>query len=186
MKRISILLSPLAAALVLLGACGQDSDQGARPERYSVRLTPINGSEVRATAVLSLSGERLTVDIQATGMEPERIHPQDLFGAVEADRAPRCPTANADLDADGVVGGEEAEDAYGASVRHLEPYPTVGADGELDYEVTSRIDPANVRPLGSRLLVLHGLDVGPTESGIADAYDPDVPVACGVLVRTGR
>lgn len=178
MKKTSLLMTLLASSLVLVPACGQDSQE---LDRYTARLGAINDSGVSGTASLSLVEDRLLVDIDAEEMVPDRIHPQNLFaGKGERGRA-RCPTAAADADESGLVTPEEVLDAFGPGAVPLEPFPTVGSDGELAYRVTSALEPGELEGLDGRVLVLHGLGGGRSGDGPADGYEPGMPVACGRL-----
>ena len=175
-------LTPLLVAALLLPGCGE-AERPSAPERYSTRLAPLNDSGVEGRAIFTLSSDRLIVDIEATGLEPKRIHAQNLFAATSGKRPTRCPTAEADRDGDDLVAFEEGERSYGPIARALEPYPTVGADGDLDYVMGSRVDPSRVLPLDGRVLLLQGMQVSASGGAGAELYDPGVPVACGRLAR---
>jgi hypothetical protein len=177
-KNTSFLVTLLACGLVLVPACGQDSRE---LDRYTARLRAINDSGVSGTASLNLVGDRLLVEIDAEEMVPDRIHPQNLFaGNGEQGRA-RCPTAAADADGSGLVTPVEVQDAFGPGAVPLEPFPTVGSDGELAYRLTSELEPGKLEKLDGRVLVLHGLGGGRSEGAPADGYEPGMPVACGRL-----
>ena len=178
MKKTSFLVTLLTCGLVLVPACGQDSQE---LDRYTARLRAINDSGVSGTASLSLVGDRLLVEIDAEEMVPDRIHPQNLFaGAGEQGRA-RCPTAAADADGSGLVTPVEVQDAFGPGAVPLEPFPTVGSDGELAYRLTSELEPGELEELDGRVLVLHGRGGATSEGAPADGYEPGMPVACGRL-----
>ncbi len=179
MKKTSFLVTLFASGLVLAPACGQDSQE---LDRYTARLGAINDSGVSGTASLSLVGDRLLVDIDAEEMVPDRIHPQNLFaGTGEQGRRARCPTAVADADESGLVTPQEVLDAFGPGAVPLEPFPTVGSDGELAYRLTSKLEPGELEEVDGRVLVLHGLGGGRSDDAPADGYEPGMPVACGRL-----
>lgn len=165
-RRACGLAPVLVGAVALLTACGQR----AEPERYSVRLQPVNDSGVSGTAQLEQTGEHFEIEIHATGMVPDRIHAQGLRAFGRGDRNSRCPTAATDA--------AEGRSAYGGSLLPLEPYPTVDSDGDLDYQLTFTLDPKNVDRLRGGALLLQGEDSG-------GLYDHTVPVACGRIV-SGR
>jgi len=185
-KKNSLLVILLASSLVLVTACGQSQEL----DRYTARLGAINDSGVSGMASLSLDGDRLLVEIDAEQMVPGRIHPQNLFaGNGEQGRA-RCPTAATDADESGLVTPVEVQDAFGPGAVPLEPFPTVGSDGQLAYRLTSELKPGELEKLDGRVLVLHGLGGGSSDDAPADGYEPGMPVACGRLAparpRSGR
>lgn len=172
--RLPALIAVLAASLA---GCGGQS--GA--ERYSVKLEPVNDSGVRGTAELTRAGEHLVVHIRATGMEPRRIHAQHLYAFKGGDSDSRCPTkAAADDDDNGLIDSKEGRAAYGPSLLALEPYPTLGADGKLDYELALELDSKQADSLGESLqsgvLMLQG---APSPGS---GYRFELPAACGRLM----
>lgn len=177
MKRSAI---PVIAVAALLSGCGQGAD-AQRAERYFAALDQVNDSGIRGTARFTLSGARMEVTIRATGLEPDRTHPQALFRAPGEGRDARCPTAATDTDGDGFVSVAEWRRVSGPSAVRLQPYPTVGPSGKLEYRVTAPLDPGSARSLEGRVLVLAGKDVGRGQDAPSDGYEPDVPVACGKL-----
>ena len=177
------LLSALAVLLIVAPACGDAEAEGGGDEssqRFAVDLLPLNGSDAEGRGTLALAGNHLTVDIEASGLEPDQIHEQHLHGLVVAAQAARCPTDSEDGDGDGLVGLGEARSAFGTSVRALEPFPTVGRGGRLDYELTFTVDREQLAPLENRVLVLRGA------SPAGETYRPDLPAACGRLRPVGR
>lgn len=171
----------LAAALALLAGCAQTEPEPepTEVERYSVRLKALNDSGVKGTADLMRAGPHLVVRIRATGMEPRQIHAQHLYSFASGDRDSRCPTgALADGDENGLIDSEEGQGAYGRSVLALEPYPTIDADGELDYTLKFDLDPEKLDSLRGGALLLQGTDAG--------VYEFDLPAACGRLVPKGK
>lgn len=169
----------LALLLSLAPACGEAGAVGARGEgdqRFAVDLRPANGSQVEGTAGLSLAGNHLTVDIEASGLDPNRVHEQHLHGLVVAGEEAFCPrsTETEDRDGDGLVDLAEGMSAYGRSLRALEPFPTVGSSGRLDWRLTLTVDPEELQPLENRVLLLRGRSAGRDRQ-----YLPDLPVACG-------
>jgi hypothetical protein len=170
------LLAATGAVVALSGGCGGREE----PERHTARLDPVNSSGVRGEATMAVVGDHLTLHVRARGLEPDRIHGQDIHGFVGLDEAPRCPRGGEDLDGSGAVEAAEAERAYGQLVERLEPFPTVGSDGRLDNELTYDANTRRLRPLVQRVLVLRG---GTAERDGERQYVPTLPVACG---RIGR
>lgn len=169
------LLTLLASLLILAPACGQEpaAGGGGEAQRFAADLSPLNGSDVEGTARMTLAGNHLVVDIDARGLERHRIHPQHIRGVPEENGDPSCPTSADDL-AGGDDGLEEGEGADGGNLLALEPFPTVGRKGRLDWNVTMNVEPDELGPLERRVVVLRG------QRGGAE-YDPDIPVACGVI-----
>lgn len=177
------LLSALAVLLVVAPACGypeSQSDLDETSRRFVIDLRPLNGSNVDGRGELSLAGNDLTVDVEAGGLESERIHEQHLHGLGVADQEATCPMDSEDDDGDGLVELGEARSAFGSSIQALEPFPTVGDRGRLDYELTFTVDREQLEPLENRLLVLRGLSTG-RRGTRAGEYLPNVPVACGEI-----
>lgn len=175
------LVTLLASLLVLAPACGQEpaTGGGGEAQRFAADLRPLSGSDVEGTARMTLAGNHLIIDIDARGLEPRWIHPQHIRGAPEENGEPSCPASADDLD-NGGYRLEEGERADGGNLLALEPFPTVGRKGRLDWNVTMNVDPDELRPLERRVVVLRGRMAGRDARGRAE-YDPDIPVACGVI-----
>ncbi|MDQ3974554.1 MAG: CHRD domain-containing protein [Actinomycetota bacterium] len=174
----------LATALFAAAACSPQQDS----ERFAADLVPVNGSGATGRVSLDLDGNLLAVMVDASGVEPERVHPQHIHGFDDGRQA-TCPTPGADSNGDGIVDAAEAETAYGPVRVPLAPFPTTRAQpdlrfsllymapgGDLAYPFTVEVD--QLRSLQGRHIVLHGLTV----DGI---YRMDVPVACGEIRRSG-
>ncbi len=179
------ILSVLALLLAVAPACGEAEAEGgrnAKAQRFAGELEPLNGSEVRGTARLSLAGNHLTVDIEASGLLRNRIHGQHIHGLVVAAEEATCPRSieDEDRDGDGLLELKEGMSAYGRSLWALEPFPTVGPSGRLDYDLTRTVDLEELKPLENRVLVLRGGSADRDEERRAE-YLPDLPVACGEL-----
>lgn len=155
---------------------------------YSTDFTALNNSgiEGRAIVLLDQNTDTLTVDIQATGLEPGEMHIQHIHGFEDGTDS-RSPTLRLDADGDGFVELAEGLVSYGpiqlnltldpASATHdhgtaghdhtdAAVFPTVGADGVLAYHEVFRFaaeDPnaqailASLSPLEAKEIVLHGM-----------------------------
>jgi hypothetical protein len=137
---------------------------------FTANLVPLNNSGVSGTANITLEGNRLTVTINATGLEANQIHPQHIHGRFATGnsgtaRDSVAPTATNDADRDGFIEAAEAATSTGPAILPLSSppandaapdpagsvkYPTVGADGKLtftqEYDVsnaTQFFDPEN-------------------------------------------
>ena len=172
--------------LALAPACGQEeaADRAAAPQRFVADLAPLNESGVDGTARMALAADHLTVDIEARGLE-RAIHGQYVHGRRgERGREASCPVPADDTDADGFVGIEEGERAYGRALLALEPFPTVGRSGRLDWDLTVNVDPRRIRPLDRGVVLLRGRSADLDRRG-GDEYVPDLPVACGRIEPVG-
>ncbi|MBA3583464.1 MAG: hypothetical protein H0W36_02860 [Gemmatimonadetes bacterium] len=183
------LVTLLASLLALASACGESAGGGGgepaargggEPQRFAADITPLNRSEVEGTLRMSLADNHLTVDIDARGLEPSTIHAQHIHGVLDGNREASCPVPADDPNADGFVGLDEGKSAYGGDLLALEPFPTVGPSGRLDWNLTLDVDPDELRPLERRVLLLRGGLADLDAKGGAD-YVPDLPVACAVI-----
>ena len=214
----------IATCLLAVIACGDDDpgttdvveDQVLEPERepmydpleeptakrFSVDLQPLNDSGVEGFAVIDVDDEGMTVTVESLGFDDVLGHPQHLHARGEG----RCPEPGAAGD-DGVLTGEEADEAYGPPLISLTTEGDVGPDSQLDldrfpmpidgaigYSRSFQIPaPVQLSDLTDAVLVQHGL---PAHEGASDAYDgvtpssmdtsvpleATLPVACGALV----
>ncbi len=88
-------------------------NNSAKAKKYTAELSELNGSDVWGMAELTLIGDQLTVKIEATGLEPDMVHPQHIHGFKENNRNSTCPPASADDDGDGLVELGEGLPFYG-------------------------------------------------------------------------
>ncbi len=167
------------AALPLLSLsypCITLADAEDDSQTYVAAMAPLNNSGVYAEIELTVkNGNRLKVEIEASGMEPGKPHPQHIHGKDNPVANATCPGPEADSDGDGVVSVGEGLPAYGPIILPLVPFDLVDAAGNLDYEATFRINPGALQPLHKRTIVLHGMTVN-------GSYVPSLPIACGEIV----
>ncbi len=162
--------------LAVLGVlCVTSAGVAAAEQEAEILLTPLNDSGIWAKAAVKLTGRQLTLHIEASGLEPNKPHPQHIHGFDDPAKNAVCPGSAADTDGDGVVSVQEGAPFYGPILLPLPPFNLVDADGNLSYEVSFTVDPASVQPLHKRAIVMHGLTVNGT-------YIPSLPIACGALV----
>lgn len=162
-------------------------NNAAIAKEYTANLDELNDSGVDGTANLSLMGDQLTVKINATGLEPNELHPQHIHGFMENNRNSKCPTASADDNGDGFVSVGEGAPFYGGILLPLvydvsDPlsFPVADENGVIDFEMTYTVN-SSITPLQNTAIVLHGMTVedyvnagGDTVSG----YIITLPVAC--------
>lgn len=170
--------------------------EAAKTKMYTVDFTALNGSGVSGTAELTLSGDQLTVKVNATGLEPNMVHPQHIHGFIGNKANSTCPTAAADTNGDGLVDLVEGLPSYGPVLLELyvpiDEFPVADANGVLNYERTftlgetefteegELITESALSPLQNRTIVLHGMTVD-------GDYIATLPVACGqIKVSQGR
>jgi len=202
---------PTASGLVLAFGVAAAVHAAPAAETYVAKLVPLNakaaGGEARGEARFAVSGDTLTIEVNAQGLPPGMAHMQHLHGFVDGRNA-TCPGANADVNHDGVVDLRETEAAAGVTLVPLngdpatlkiasDTYPVASKDGKIRY--TQRVslkalDAAMAKAdhdasvdLGERVLFLHGV---PDRTALprTAASLPGVPaqmtlpIACGKLV----
>lgn len=153
------------------------ANNGAKAKMYTVEFGSLNGSDVSGTAQLHLEGSTLTVDITASGLEAEKLHPQHIHGFSENKGNSTCPPASADMDGDGFVSIPEGAPFYGGVLLTLNPLPTADADGNINFTMTYEYEDgvdSDLTPLQNRAIVLHGMTVN-------GEYWAGLPVACGQI-----
>lgn len=167
------LLPLVAVVFVGLAACGDD----ARQERFTGQLRPLNDSGVEGTVELvPRENDLLEVHIDASGLTPNRVHQQQIHGFVRRERDGQCPDQS-----DGLLLPGEAQDSYGEVIQDLAPYPTVGEEGDVDWELTVPVNPDKLRPLTDRVVVLYGMMAKSESTDGQRIYRSQLPVACGTI-----
>ncbi len=213
MKMQRLYFSAAAGLALMLGAgivAGQPAH--AAETIYTTKLMPMNakvtGSEAGGEARFTISGDTLTITVDAHGLPPGMAHMQHLHGFVSGNNA-MCPGAGADVNHDGVVDLNETEAAAGTTLIPLngDPaalklagagYPAASKDGKYSYRHSvslKALDAAMAKAykgasadLAQRVIFLHGV---PTHTALPKtaASLPGVPaqmtlpIACGKLVK---
>ncbi len=170
MKNLAYIFMIFGAVFLPLTAAADE------PNEYMVNLESLNDSGVTGTAWITVTdGKYLTVEIEATGFEAGKLHPQHIHGLQKPPaKNSTCPTPEADADGDGIVSVGEGLPYYGPIILPLMPFDLVEDDGSLSYYATFTIRPNEFQPLHKRTVVLHGLTIDGT-------YVPSTPVACGEI-----
>lgn len=203
-------ITALGSAIALAGLAGtsvaQETDATWRAE-----LTPLNtettGGEAGGTATLTVSGDTLTIQIEAIGTAPDIMHLQHFHGFAEGDETSACPGADADTNGDGIIDLIETEAVAGVTMVpfHDNPasleiiadnYPTADADGAYSYEQSvalPALEEAFAEKLSGqqldfdrRVIFLHGV---PEETELPDTVQSlgdvpahvTLPIACGKI-----
>jgi len=191
--RVAVGFVTVVAVVAITGAPASANHTGPDPQTYTAALRPLNNSGVRGTATLTLDRNRLTVTIEAQGVEPDQVHPQHIHGFDDAGTNAVCPPDDA---ADDIEGSPEESDNpndfisvpeglpfYGDILLPLQPFPTPDTDAYTFTETYSGKDLAPLQPgrttLANRHIVIHG-DELPNGTYLAS-----LPVACGQIEPTG-
>ncbi|MDH5231289.1 MAG: hypothetical protein OEY38_14590 [Gammaproteobacteria bacterium] len=168
------LFASTAILALLTSSVAFASDNQNKAQRFKAELTALNSSGVVAEVKLKLRDDKLNVKIEASGLEPGRIHPQHIHGHDDASINADCPTLIADVDGDNLVSVTEGLPNYGPIVLPLTPFDLVDDEGNLYYRTSISIDPSQLQALHNRAIVMHGMSVNGT-------YIPSLPIACGQL-----
>jgi hypothetical protein len=145
---------------------------------FYAELSALNDSGVEGYVTLTINGNDLTVEVNASGLEDGKSHMQHIHGFEDTKANATCPPPSADLDGNGLITISEGAPYYGPVLQPLSPFPT---SATIDYERTFNLanmdneDYFDLRPIQNRVIVLHGktLDDG--------NYRPLLPVACGEI-----
>lgn len=148
--------------------------KGPKADEYVAYMEPLNDSGVWASVTMTMSGKKLTISIEATGLEAGKPHPQHIHGFDGKKKNSSCPGSEADVDGDGVISVGEGAPSYGPIILPLVPFDLVDAAGNLSYTTTVTINPKSLKPLKKRTVVMHGLTVG-------GDYVPSLPISCGQI-----
>ncbi len=190
-----------AAALVVFAVPAAAASASVQADLQPVAGNGVNGS---GTAMVTVDGTMLTVDMGATGLLADQPHAAHIhFGA---DARHECPALTDDTDGDGHLNTTEGGPAYGEIVVSLtktgdtSPNSALAVDrfdtapgGSLQYErgsveVTDAVA-ANVTS-GDAVVVIHGVDYdgdGKYSGDKKSELDPSLPTEatdpalCGVL-----
>lgn len=153
------------------------SDKEESEQEFEVKFRALNNSGVSGKAKIKIkNGNILSIKMNVKGFEPNKVHPQHIHGQTDSSIQASCPTASADVDADGVVSVGEGLPFYGPIVLPLVPFDLVNSSGKLKYKAKFTVNPVSLFPLQNRTIVLHGLTVN-------GQYIASLPVACGVIKR---
>jgi hypothetical protein len=93
---------------------------------YSGVFMPMNNSGVTGTLLLSLNGNSLNVQIDATGLESGQMHPMHIHGRLDAFGNPLPPLPPTDTDKDTFIETPEAIPAIGDVLLPLDTPPGSG------------------------------------------------------------
>lgn len=195
--------SALVAAGAMIGSSALAAPTSIASETQRGTLTALNGTGAHGTISMQLRGMRyLTVDIDATGLEPGIQHLGHIHGRASPGNVVNsvCPTTAQDADHDNYVELAEGQVTYGPIIigfGNTDP----DMDGTVHFHHTFDLnDPSiyqpgfskkDVLPLDMREVVLHGLTLQAGQGATnADSIPPNeadgtagektvLPVTCG-------
>ncbi|MFI5075360.1 MAG: hypothetical protein ACHP7G_10185, partial [Actinomycetales bacterium] len=185
-----IAAATFGAAAMLALAAGPAFADGS----VNANLQPVPGSEVSGsgTAMVSVTGDTITVTMAAMGLLPDNPHAAHIHFAAEARH--ECPVIGDDTNKDGHLNTTEGGPAYGAIVVSLTKTGDTSAasglavdrfdtaqGGKISYERGSiQVAPEVAKAItdGQSVVVIHGVDhnhdgkySGDTKSDL----DPSLP-----------
>lgn len=168
-----------------VGCEGNDSppllqDPESNVVMYKSCLTPINNSGSMAFAYYEFVNNSLRATVIATGVTPNKMHPQHIHGFTDGSNATCPPASAADDDENGddrFISLEEGAPFYGPVLLPLNyengEFPVANAQGHYIYERTFENMSASSFPGPESLAtVVHGRMVD-------GSYVATLPVACG-------
>lgn len=204
----------LTTAIALAGLASPGVAQAA-DAAWRAELAPLNagttGTEAGGTATLTVSGDTLTIRIDATGTAPGVMHLQHFHGFPEGDGTSACPAAEADSNGDGLIDLIETEAGAGITMVpfHGDPasmeivmdsYPVADDAGAYVYEQEVSLSaleaafagkfPGQKLDFDRRVIFLHGV---PEATDLPDSVESlgdvpahvTLPIACGSIEVAG-
>jgi hypothetical protein len=183
-KGILVCLVVLLLFAVLIPAT--QAKQGRTNWEFKAALTALNGSGSTGDASLKITGNGnvLLVNVSMAGVTPRKAHRMAIQGWPDGTPAMFPPPA-ADTNGDGLISKAEAELYTGPVLLPLGPSAkTMKKSGKFVWQAKysgAKLDPLDLgmAPLSTRAVVIYGGMVTPAY-GMA-FYDPDLPVACGLI-----
>ncbi|MFE6846519.1 hypothetical protein [Streptomyces sp. NPDC057686] len=160
---------PAAAVFLTVGLSGPALAESGKA--YQIDLAQLNNSGSRGTAMLSIKGNQLTVQIESEGMVPGSPSAQHLHGSTNGHDF-QCPDASDDTNRDGILSNTEATVDYGdinislttsgdtqaASGLAVERMPVANKQGKVSYKRTITVSQAVVDHIKDLHIVQHGID----------------------------
>ncbi len=214
MQRYKLTLAIVAmfGLLVGLGAAPMVQAQDADAV-YNATLAPLNssvtGSDAEGSAVLTVSGDELTIQITVEGVPQDIEHWQHFHGFVDGGQTSVCPTLSDDANGDAIIDLIETEPLAGTTMVPFnddpvslniptDTYPVADADGAYTYEQTVSLEaletafeaqfPGQHLDLDQRVIFIHGVPESTTlPDTVASLGDipaqVTIPIACGEIVK---
>jgi hypothetical protein len=214
MKCSARLFRLTAVGALLLCASPVAGQAEVATARYQAELLPLNaattGSEAKGQVSFVISGDQLTIRVNAEGVPPSMEHLQHFHGFATGDGDSTCPTAASDVNNDGAIDIHETEASAGETMVPfqgdpvgmqivVDTYPVANADGSYTYEKTVPLKaledaftgkyPGQTLDLERRVVFLHGVPPGTTlAASVASLGDipaqVTIPIACGEIEKS--
>ncbi len=214
MKRRTFISAMMtAAALPVVGSNKTMAQPLGDRRTYRAELSALNstvtGSEASGEAVLTISGDDLSIHIAVEGVPPDMMHLQHFHGFPEPGKAAQPATMEQDANGDGIIDLIETEPVSGTTMVpfHDDPvsmeivndtYPKADSDGKYTYDKTvslKELEEAFAKQfpetngdldLGTRVVYIHGIpetqDLPDTVASLGDIpAQVTIPIACGEL-----
>lgn len=205
----------LAVSMCSVAALAQAHTAKKGSEVYVAHLHSLNnkaaGHETAGGARFVISGDKLTITVNAHGLPPGIMHMQHIHGFPNGNAA-SCPGENADTNGDGYVDLHETEAASGTTMVPLsgdpvsmeiatDTYPKASASGAYHYRKTVSLSaleaafsqkfPGQKLDLDRRVVYIHGvLPTTKLPSSVASLgtvpAQVTLPIACGKIERVKR
>lgn len=184
------------------GAEASQRSSNSNSKIYKVKLEALNPDAgyraVKGVANLRITGDKLTVQVNANGLQPGMLHPQHIHATDS------CPPPAADTNNDGFIDVIEGVPFYGGIFIPLDadladlsfqtsfPEPKNNA-GAITYKESASVDELEAATgedlnLEGRHIVLHGVS---SETNLPESVQSlgglpahlTLPVACGEIVK---
>jgi hypothetical protein len=199
-----------AAVPLIIGSAGSFAQPAYLGQTYTARLAPLNskvaGHHAEGDLRVTVSGDTVTIELDARGLPPGMMHMAHLHGYVSG-KVSTCPTASADTNHDGIIDLAETEPVAGVTMIPLnaapadltiagDSYPAASTNGEMIYKrqvslraLTQKMAGAfdGAAPdLAKRVIFVHGIDAAtPLPKTVASLpgvpAQVTLPIACGKL-----
>jgi Cu/Zn superoxide dismutase len=199
---IALPVAATAASAQPAGAAAATT--ASKVSSFSIHLKEQNASGATGEALLSLEGDRLTVNLTARGLTPNAPHVAHVHGAPDSNGF-RCGTADDDVNGDGIVSTTEGAPHTGAAGISLttrgdtsstsglavERFPTADAAGNLTYQRTFSVPQNYIANFRQLLVIQHGVDInkngtydfdkGPSDLLPSLPAEATAPATCGTI-----
>lgn len=204
-------INATAAAMAALASGTAAHAAQDAPATYRAQFSPLNveaaDGYVRGDATLEVTGDMVTVAIDANGVPAGMMHMQHIHGHAVGDETSRCPGASADENGDGLIDLTETAWSAGATMIPLhdapasmaigrDTYPAAGPESSYTYKQQVSMEalqegfaskfPEQDLALDRRVIIIHGVPEGtdlPDSVGtLADVRARmTLPIACAEI-----
>ncbi|MGH9444516.1 MAG: hypothetical protein ACRD3O_02100 [Terriglobia bacterium] len=213
MRSRRIYLMAVCGLVLAVLVASVDGQAAQASKTYSAKLVPLNasvaGSKARGEARFTISGNTLTIRLNAQGLPPGMMHMVHWHGFLSG-KAATCPGVAADTNHDGIIDLKETEPAAGVTLVPLNgdpaalkiasnTYPIASKTGRISYKQSVSLAALNREmamkfsgtslDLDKRVVFVHGVPASTTlPASVASLpgvpAQVTLPIACGKIVRT--